>query len=166
MNTTTTSSPEASILEATGQLREIPQHPGYFVTRNGSVYSLRRSVFSLLSQIPIEGGYLKVNLDGRRRRVHQLVLEAWVGPRPEGQEARHLDGVPTHNVVGNLAWGTSSENKLDQVRLGTHRNARKSVCSQGHDFAEHGYRRSNGTRRCRPCHATNERARYVSQKSA
>lgn len=166
MNTTSLGSPEASFLEATGQLRECPGHAGYFVTRNGSVYSLRRRIFHLLVQIETPKGYLTVSLDGQHRPVHQLVLEAWVGSRPEGLEARHLDGVPSHNVLGNLAWGTSGENKLDQVRLGTHRNARKTHCSKGHDYAVHGYRRSNGQRRCLPCHAANERERQARLKDA
>jgi len=156
----------AALLEATGQLREIPGHPGYFVTRNGSVLSARRPVLRELRQYESPQGYLTVTLDRRNRRVHQLVLAAWGPQREDGQETRHLDGIPSHNVLGNLALGTSSENKLDQVRLGTHANARKTHCSRNHEYAVHGYRRSNGQRRCLPCHALNERERQARLKGA
>lgn len=166
MNSTATGSPEAILLEATGQLREIPGHPGYLVTRNGSVYSVRRAVLRELRQQEGAQGYFTVSLDRKTRRVHQLVLEAWVGPRPEGMEARHLDGIAAHNVLGNLAWGTSGENKLDMVRLGTHPNARKTHCSRNHDYSIHGTRKKDGSRRCLPCHARSERERQARLRSA
>ena len=69
-------------------------------------------------------GYPEVRLSAngiaKTRTVHPLVLEAFVGPRPEGQETRHLDGVRTHGALRNLTYGTRSENTLDQVRHGTH----------------------------------------------
>ena len=68
-------------------------------------------------------GYPTVNLsDGvgkRRWYVHRLVLEAFVGPRPEGMACRHLDGDRANNRVENLAWGTYSENERDKLRHGT-----------------------------------------------
>ena len=47
------------------------------------------------------------------RTAHSLVAEAFLGPRPSGQEVRHLNGVPTDNRVSNLAYGTRSENHRD-----------------------------------------------------
>lgn len=159
MNSTSSGSAIAAYLEATGELREVPGHPGYFVTRNGSVLSTRRSMLHPLSQREDAKGYFTVCLDGRTRKVHQLVLEAWGVVREDGQETRHLDGVPSHNVLGNLAFGTSAENKADQVRLGTHNMARKAVCPAEHQFAEHGYRDRGGKRRCTKCEAERTAAR-------
>lgn len=51
--------------------------------------------------------------------VHVLVLEVFIGPRPEGMQCRHIDGNPANNHVSNLAWGTGHENNSDQVRHGT-----------------------------------------------
>lgn len=51
--------------------------------------------------------------------IHRLVLEAFVGPRPDGLEARHRDGDPTNNRLDNLLWGTSSDNENDKRRHGT-----------------------------------------------
>ena len=52
--------------------------------------------------------------------IHVLVLEAFVGPCPEGMQCRHLDGDPSNNRwPKNICWGTSLENHKDQVRHGT-----------------------------------------------
>ncbi len=50
---------------------------------------------------------------------HQLVLAAFVGPRPEGKEGCHNDGDPWHNHVSNLRWDTRKANHADSVRHGT-----------------------------------------------
>jgi hypothetical protein len=55
---------------------------------------------------------------GNSVSVHVLVLEAFVGPRPDGQEACHQNDVPDDNRLENLSWGTRSKNLLDAVRNG------------------------------------------------
>lgn len=50
--------------------------------------------------------------------VHTLVALTFLGPKPEGQEVRHLDGNPLNNRVDNLAYGTRTENILDVYRQG------------------------------------------------
>lgn len=85
-----------------------------------------------------EHGRLGVSLylDGRqtRRRVHVLVLEAFVGPRPAGMEGCHNNGVVTDNRRTNLRWDTSSENRYDTVRHGHHPNASKQTCPRRHEL--------------------------------
>ncbi len=70
-----------------------------------------------------EYAYLRVNLSRhnkvRTRPVHQLVLEAFVGPRPEGFEAGHENGIYTDNRLSNLSWITKIENAADRTRHGT-----------------------------------------------
>ena len=66
--------------------------------------------------------------------VHRLVLAAWVGPCPEGCEVRHGPNGVTDNSVGNLSYGTRSQNSLDQRRDGTD-GGRKVVRSDGAEFA-------------------------------
>lgn len=51
-------------------------------------------------------------------KVHVLVLEAFVGLRPEGHVARHLNGVASDNRLVNLAWGTPTENYADRDNHG------------------------------------------------
>jgi hypothetical protein len=70
-----------------------------------------------------KGGHLRVTLHRdntkRRRFVHHLVLEAFVGPCPPGLEACHENGDPTDNRVENLRWDTRANNHADSLRHGT-----------------------------------------------
>lgn len=50
---------------------------------------------------------------------HRLVLQAFVGPCPEGMEACHNNGNPADNRLENLRWDTPSSNALDKVKHGT-----------------------------------------------
>jgi NADH:ubiquinone oxidoreductase subunit C len=67
------------------------------------------------------GTYLAVDLwkygDRYHKKIHLLVLEAFVGPRPEGYEAAHLDDNSRNNHVSNLAWVTRSENQRMNSRV-------------------------------------------------
>jgi hypothetical protein len=53
----------------------------------------------------------------RLARIPHIVLEAFVGPRPPNQQARHLDCDPSNNRLSNLSWGTAEENHADTLRL-------------------------------------------------
>jgi hypothetical protein len=69
----------------------------------------------------LSGGYRWVKFGRSAQiRVHVLVLETFVEPRPEGLVCRHLDGNPLNNHVGNLRWGTLEENYADRRLHGTH----------------------------------------------
>lgn len=101
-------------------------------------------------------GHLHVDLwaDGAHetRLVHHLVMEAFVGPRPEGMETRHLDGDAANNRLGNLTYGTSSENSYDVVRHGRNHNAAKTHCDHGHEFTpDNTYEQRAGRRGCLTC---------------
>jgi hypothetical protein len=58
----------------------------------------------------------------KRVRVHVLVMLAFVGPRPEGMDIRHLNGIRTDNRLHNLCYGTRSENVQDAIKHGTYVN--------------------------------------------
>lgn len=138
------------------QWRTVPGYGGqYRVSDQGQVLSLMRGAPHMLSPWTVKTGHVKVRLGGRRepagRYVHQLVLEAFVGPRPEGLVARHLNGDPTDNRPENLAWGTQSENQYDSVRHGTHPEATKTHCKRGHEFTAANTRHHKGSRYCRTC---------------
>lgn len=84
----------------------------------GQVYSVRRDQCvkrSLTAQ-----GYFGVALGTYRRRalVHNLILEAFVGPRPSGMYGRHLNDIKTDNRLENLAWGTPKQNSADSLANG------------------------------------------------
>lgn len=99
--------------------RDVPGYPGYQATRTGQIRGPRKPV---MRPMAMTTGHLYVITGDRRKLwVHHAVLLAYVGPRPDGQECRHLDGNPRHNHLGNLAWGTRTENMRDKQLHGTER---------------------------------------------
>lgn len=56
------------------------------------------------------------NGKNRTKTIHTLVLETFIGPRPDGMECRHLNGDKTDNRLANLAWGTPKENAQDKIK--------------------------------------------------
>ena len=51
-------------------------------------------------------------------KVHHLVLEAFVGPRPDGAVGCHGKKGVLVNEIGNLRWDSVSENNRDITRHG------------------------------------------------
>lgn len=116
--------------------RDIPGYEGaYQVSSLGRVRSLDRIVESkskngksytrfsagrLISPSKVKE-YARVNLypGDVCFLVHRLVASAFLGPCPEGQEVRHLNGDATDNSAANLAYGSHVENEADKVRHGT-----------------------------------------------
>ena len=52
-------------------------------------------------------------------RVHNIVLTAFIGPRPEGMVCCHYDGDAGNNRLENLRWDTRKSNTCDSRRHGT-----------------------------------------------
>ena len=110
---------------------------------------------------PAGKGHLRVELSlynqPRSIYVHRMVLEAFVGPCPDGMEGCHNDGDPTNNHLDNLRWDTRSENVRDAIRHGTYSNGRgtRTHCMRGHEFTPRNTYRKPGrnTRECRICRA-------------
>lgn len=67
-------------------------------------------------------GYLHLTLqrDGEQKtlHLHRIVLEAFVGPCPDGMEGLHKNDVKADNRLDNLRWGTHIENCADRSRHG------------------------------------------------
>jgi hypothetical protein len=108
-----------------------------------------RGVGSRRAYLGVHLSHMGVKSD---RGVHTLVAEAFIGPRPDGREVRHINGDGRDNRAENLAWGTHSENELDKVRHGTHQQASKIACKSGHQLAGRNLIRARqGRRDCRAC---------------
>lgn len=98
--------------------------PSYGVDRAGNIYKLGADGVWLQKQPYLgKNGYNSTSLWSKntetRRYVHHLVLETFVGPRPESCEALHGDGNRLNNAVSNLRWGTRKENLADAISHGT-----------------------------------------------
>lgn len=51
--------------------------------------------------------------------AHRIVALAFIGPRPDGMEIAHFNGVKTDNHFSNIRWATKKENAADRKRHGT-----------------------------------------------
>lgn len=107
------------------EYKSIDGFPRYRIGSDGSIWSStpRRKDRPWKRLNPSRRGankYLCVDLrnNGAKRRVyvHVLVLEAFVGPRPDGMEACHGPNGKDDNSVSNLRWGTHRENIQDKIR--------------------------------------------------
>lgn len=116
----------------------------------------------VLSPSSIWDGHLRVGLHKNQKQsmrfVHRLVAEAFI-PNPDGYPlVLHWDDDPSNNRVGNLRWGTISDNWNDMVRNGNHRNAKKTHCTKGHEYTEDNtYTSKRNQRRCLTCHREGRR---------
>lgn len=64
-------------------------------------------------------------------QVHRLVLLAFVGPCPEGMQARHYpDRTRDNNRLSNLSWATQVVNQGDRLEHGTDIRGEKNVKSK------------------------------------
>lgn len=147
----------------TKQWSAIPGYVGHYeVSDEGRVRSLkpRTRARGGILRPDRDRGYLRACLviDGviARPRIHQLVALAFIGPQPDGEEVRHIDGVRDHNIPSNLIYGTSAENRADTLIHGTHNMARKTHCKRGHEFTPENtalvtLASGSAARRCRKC---------------
>jgi hypothetical protein len=86
---------------------------GYAVSDQGRVFSFYCK--RVLKPGCMSGGHMSVALGrGNSRCLHDLVLSAFVGPRPKGYDGRHLNGNPADNRKSNLEWSTRSRNSQDK----------------------------------------------------
>lgn len=160
--------------------RQLVNYPDYWVSQDGQVKSSEavyrgvdgRLVYRKGGVLTpyLANGYPTVTLSGpgwhKTKRVHVLVAEAYLGPRPEGACIRHLDGDVWNMSVSNLRYGTWAENNQDRVKHGRDANARKTHCPKNHEYTpENTYRAKDGRRQCRTCNR--DRAReYQRRKRA
>lgn len=99
-----------------GRVRRVAEGPGTWAGR-------------VLRDVLAGKGYRAVELyrsgKHRRRYIHQIVLDAFVGPCPAGQEVNHKDGDKTHNRPGNLEYVTQLGNSQHASRTGLMRHSER-----------------------------------------
>lgn len=127
-----------SLNQHTVEYRPIQGFPGYRVGDDGSVWSCRRRGGSLreewrrMSERPSKrDGRIYVGLFREEGRAlflsYTLVLEAFVGPCPDGMQACHFpDRDTTNNRLSNLRWDTPKRNQADRILHGTDNRGERS----------------------------------------
>lgn len=121
------------------EFRHCPGLPGYCVGDDGTYWSARCNG-AITDRWRHIGGFLSVygyrcvtvRIKGKDviRRIHRLILEAFIGPAPENHVARHLDGNKTNNSLKNLVWGTFTENLEDAYAHGVQAQGSASHCAR------------------------------------
>lgn len=100
------------------QWKAIPNYSRYEASDCGRLRSLNyknsRTV-RVLKPALTEDGYLKTMLQDDSGRYHSLTVHhfvtlAFLGPREEGLQVNHKDGVKTNNSISNLEYCTASQN--------------------------------------------------------
>ena len=105
----------------------IADYEGYYeISDHGMVRNVmaRKNTFinRILNPRKDKDGYLLVNLyrDGKRKtmKVHRLVMAAFVGECPIGEEVNHKDGIKTHCNIGNLEYVSHHDNQRHAAAKG------------------------------------------------
>lgn len=120
-----------------GQIRSVPR------------YRVRGGLLRLNTSNSYPSVYLYNDTGKHTVKVHVAVTRAFLGPKPEGMETRHLDGNKTNNSLSNLVYGTSAQNREDTVAHGRHHNAIKTHCIRGHKLKPY---QKGKKRQCQQCH--------------
>ena len=116
----------------------------------------------ILKPGPNSDGRMSVDLLTRTVYVHRIVAKAFHGvPSDPSLVVCHNNGDHTDNRSDNLRWDTASGNVQDSLRHGTHNQASKTHCPQGHEYsAENTYLNVRLNRRlCRTCRAADSQRR-------
>ena len=75
-----------------------------------------------LLSINLSKGYCQVVLTKKgiqkTRRVHRLIMMAFVGYNPEKTIINHKNGIKHDNRLNNLEWCTDSENQIHALKMG------------------------------------------------
>lgn len=109
--------------------RTIEEFPKYEVSSIGRIRNRGTGRIMRLAPVTKKSGYLGMSFRGvgrtYHRKVHLLVIEAFICKRPPGLVCRHLDGNIQNNRVENLKWGTYADNYNDSVLHGTSNRGEK-----------------------------------------
>ncbi len=99
--------------------KDIPNFDDYQVSNLGRVKSFKRKKPIILKG-GINQGYPYVLLRNQgesvARRVHRLVLSAFVGPCPDGMESCHNNDIKNDNRLENLRYDTHKNNLEDSIK--------------------------------------------------
>ena len=100
--------------------KKIPGYSGYWITRNGEIYSNRSGNIVRLKDRISRSGYISATVtgdDGKRTSlgIHRLLALAYLQKKPDQTEVNHIDGNKFNNDLSNLEWCSHSANERHKV---------------------------------------------------
>lgn len=141
--------------------RIVPLRTGGVTFRKGRVLKTRKN----------PSGHVEVKLSRecrpKTKLVHQLVCIAFHGPRPDGEEVRHLNDTPDDNRRENPVWGTRVENIADRRINGISYQMNKTHCPRNHPLAGSNlcpWQLLKDRRECLACSRASSRVSYYKRK--
>lgn len=113
----------------------IPSLPRYTADKDGNIRSYcgrKVAPGTVLKTTMGYGKYRSVNvcdIHGKRlgRFVHELVAEAFLGPRPKGLVIDHIDGNRFNNAPSNLRYCTMKQNHDNPCNVGPNSYQRRAA---------------------------------------
>ena len=150
--------------------KPVPFAPSYEAHPSGLVRN--KASHRIMDERKLPTGYSRVSLslDGHPDAyLHAVMLETFVGPRPDGCQVSHKNGDNSDNRLSNLAWETPGQNNQRKTAHGTQMFGKRNPmgklthCKRGHPFTLENTRRANGKRICRICARDHTRRRRAAK---
>lgn len=121
---------------------DIPNHPGYTCTRDGTIFGKRGKP---ITQRVDRYGYLEVRFSENGKCSEYLshrIICVTFNPidNPEKYQVNHIDGNKLNNSIDNLEWCTVSENIRHAYRTGLHKNVCKEYHALEHEQVKNIYK--------------------------
>lgn len=158
------------------EIKVIPSLTGYGASRDGTIWSCRnRKNWRPMTPSSDKDGYKLLIIRTKEkcfsRKIHRLIVEAFIGEIPEGLCVNHKDGNKANNNLDNLEVVTHLENMRHAYKLGLIKiqkntllaqiNKSKTHCPHGHLYDNlNTYITKQGHRLCRTCGKLNKRRYY------
>lgn len=102
--------------------KKITDYPNYSVSDEGRVRNDKTGKIKAIKPDGQRKNYRAVclykNSQGKCKRLHRLVAEAFIDNPSNKPDVNHKDGNPLNNRSGNLEWVTKSENMIHAYKTG------------------------------------------------
>jgi hypothetical protein len=111
-------------------VEEIPGYPGYYIARDGKVYSSITGTF-LTECKKNEYRMVHPTVNGKVKKgyIHRLLALTYIpNEDPTKTVVNHKDGNPGNNKLDNLEWCTPSENTQHAIDTGLIKHYARPVC--------------------------------------
>jgi hypothetical protein len=103
----------------TGEAALVKDFEDYMITKDGRIYNIKLNNWLTTDTEPTGKGRYKVvslGATGGRQTIHRLLAKAFIANPDNLPCVLHWDDDPLNNDLGNLRWGTMTENIKDRER--------------------------------------------------